>query len=319
MRVLVTGGAGFIGSHLVGALRARGDEVVVLDNLDDTYDPARKVENLRAEGVVEGAGPARLVRGDLRDEVALHQALRGVDAVVHLAAVAGVRDSLLDPLRYESINVRGTVGLLEAMRQVGCRRLVFASSSSVYGARDDDGLFSEEDRADRPVSPYAATKRAGELLCHAAHATWGLDVSCLRFFTVYGPRQRPAMAIARFVQLAMAGRPLPLFGDGSSVRDYTFVGDAVRGVVAALDRVDGFDVINLGCGDPIRLDALARAIGEAAGVPVRMEHLPEQQGDVPRTHADIRRAAAALGWRPEVDIVSGLRAYVDWVRARDGI
>ncbi|MCK6505469.1 NAD-dependent epimerase/dehydratase family protein [Myxococcota bacterium] len=319
MKVLVTGGAGFIGSHLVGALRARGDEVVVLDNLDDTYDPARKLENLRAEGVSEQPGPARLVLGDLRDEVALHQALRGVDAVVHLAAVAGVRDSLLDPLRYESINVRGTVALLEAMRQAGCRRLVFASSSSVYGARDDDALFSEEDRADRPVSPYAATKRAGELLCHAAHATWGLEVSCLRFFTVYGPRQRPAMAIARFVQLALAGQPLPLYGDGSSVRDYTFVGDAVRGVLAALDRPHGFDVINLGCGDPIRLDALAAAIGQAALVEVRVEHLPEQPGDVPRTHADIRRAQAVLGWRPQVDIVSGLRAYVDWVRARDGI
>lgn len=319
MKVLVTGGAGFIGSHLVGALRARGDEVLVLDNLDDTYDPARKLENLRAEGVGVGEGPARLLRGDLRDEVTLHQALRGVDAVVHLAAVAGVRDSLLDPLRYESINVRGTVGLLEAMRHAGCRRLVFASSSSVYGSRDDDALFSEEDRADRPVSPYAATKRAGELLCYAAHATWGLDVTCLRFFTVYGPRQRPAMAIARFVQLALAGQPLPLYGDGASVRDYTFVGDAVRGVVAALDRPHGYDVINLGCGAPIRLDALAAAVGQAAGVAVRVEHLPDQPGDVPRTHADIRRARAVLGWSPQVEIVDGLRAYVAWVRDRDGV
>lgn len=319
MRVLVTGGAGFIGSHLVGALRARGDQVVVLDNLDDTYDPARKEDNLRQEGVAEDRPDARLVRGDIRDDDLLDRLLPTVDAVVHMAAVAGVRDSLRDPLRYEAINVRGTLQLLESMRRTGCRRLVFASSSSVYGARASDALFSESDAADRPVSPYAATKRAGELLCYAAHATWDLDVTCLRFFTVYGPRQRPAMAIARFVSLALQRQPLPLYGDGSTVRDYTFVDDAVRGVCAALDRVDGYDVVNLGCGSPIRLDALVAAIGDAAGVPVEVQHLPDQAGDVPRTHADIRRAGERLGWQPEVSIVDGLGAYVEWVRSRDGV
>lgn len=314
MRILVTGGAGFIGSQLVGALRRREDEVVVLDNLDPTYDPALKWENLRVEGVVTSPGPARLVQGDLRDAAAVQDALQGVDAVVHMAAVAGVRDSLSDPLRYEDINIRGTLVLLEQMRRAGKDRLVFASSSSVYGAPPGDGRFHEDLPADRPVSPYAATKRAAELLCHAAHATWGLHCACLRFFTVYGPRQRPAMAISHFIRLALAGEQLPLFGDGSSVRDYTYVDDAVRGVCAALDRSRGYQVLNLGCGQPIRLDGLVQAIGEAVGRPVQVHHLPDQAGDVPRTHADIRRAAALLDWQPQVSLPEGLRTTVRWIQ-----
>ncbi|MCB9777376.1 MAG: NAD-dependent epimerase/dehydratase family protein [Alphaproteobacteria bacterium] len=320
MRVLITGGAGFIGSHLVDHLRARGDEVVVLDSFVPTYDLRRKEENVRASGLSEGAvGPARLVRGDLRDRALLDRLLPHVDAVVHLAALAGVRDSLDDPAAYVDVNIVGTQTLLDAMHAAGLRRLVFASSSSVYGARPDGDTFTEDDPADRPVSPYAATKRAGELLCHAAHAAWGLDVSCLRFFTVYGPRQRPAMAIARFTSLVLAGETLPLFGDGSSLRDYTFVGDAVRGIACALDRPQGFAVINLGCGSPIRLDDLVAAIGRAADRRVRVEHLPEQPGDVPRTHADISRAGALLDWRPQVALDEGLAAYLAWVRARDGV
>ncbi len=313
-RILVTGGVGFIGSHLVQALRARGCDVVVLDNFDGAYPLARKWDNARAICAAGAPGTVRLVRGDIRDDALLAELLPGVDAVMHLAALAGVRDSLQDPTRYVDVNVGGTQRLLVAMQRAGCRRLVFASSSSVYGDVAS-GRFSEDLPADRPVSPYAATKRTGELLVHAAHVAWGLDATCLRFFTVYGPRQRPAMAIARFVHLARQGAVLPLFGDGSSIRDYTFVADAVAGLLAALDRPLGFEIVNLGCGAPVRLDTLVDTIGRAVGRPIQVEHLPEQTGDVPRTHAAIDKAARLLDWRPQVSLDAGIAAYVAWVLA----
>ncbi len=314
MRILLTGGAGFIGSHLGGALVRRGDQLVILDHFLPLAETARKEHQLREEDLLGGDLPVEIVRGDLRDAALLARLLPSVDAVVHLAALAGVRDSLADPLLYESVNVHGTLVLLQAMREAGCRKLVFASSSSVYGAREGEGGFHEDEPADRPVSPYAATKRAGELFCHAAHAHWGLDVSCLRFFTVYGPRQRPTMAIARFIDLALHDRPLPVFGDGSSLRDYTYIDDIVRGVLASLDRLRGFEVINLGCGDPILLRELVEAIGAAVGRPIRIERHPEQAGDVPRTHADIGRARRLLDWQPQVALLRGLAETVAWQR-----
>ncbi|RME20344.1 MAG: NAD-dependent epimerase/dehydratase family protein [Deltaproteobacteria bacterium] len=316
-RILVTGGVGFIGSHLVEALRARGCTVVVVDNFDGAYPLDRKWANARAICRPGVAGDVRLVRGDIRDEALLADVLGGVDAVMHLAALAGVRDSLRDPARYVDVNVGGTQRLLQAMERAGCRRLVFASSSSVYG-EVATGRFTEDLAADRPVSPYAATKRTGELLIHAAHVAWGLDATCLRFFTVYGPRQRPGMAIARFVQLARQGAVLPLFGDGSSVRDYTFVTDAVAGLLAALDRPLGYEVINLGCGTPVRLDHLVDTIGRVLGKAVQVAHLPVQTGDVARTHAAIDKAARLLDWRPQVSLEEGLHAYIDWARATEG-
>lgn len=308
MHVLVTGGAGFIGSQVVAALLARGDMVTVLDCFDDAYDPALKRANLQGTA-------ARVVEGDLRDLGTVEAALGDADAVVHLAARAGVRESLADPLLYESVNVRGTAVVLEALRRQGRARLVFASSSSVYGARADGARFTEDDNADTPVSPYAATKRAGELICHAAHAAWGIPVTCLRFFTVYGPRQRPAMAIAKFFELIRAGEPLPVFGDGSAIRDFTYVADAVSSVLAALDHPSGYQVLNVGSDAPVRLDALIEAIARAAGAPATLEHLPLQNGDVPRTHADVRRARAVLGWQPTVSLDEGLRRYAEWVDA----
>ena len=313
MRVLVTGGAGFIGSHLVRALHARGDVVSVLDCFDDAYSPARKEQNLAGLDLV-------LHRADLRDLDAVCAAVEEVDAVVHLAARAGVRESLIDPLLYESVNVRGTAVLLEALRLAGQRRgrpipLVFASSSSVYGAQPAGGRFVEDHGADAPVSPYAATKRAGEMICHAAWAGWGVPVTCLRFFTVYGPRQRPAMAIAKFVRLARAGAPLPIFGDGGAVRDFTYVSDAVAAVMAALDRPDGFRVLNIGSDAPVRLAELVDAIESAVGRDIVREHLPVQPGDVPHTHADVSRAKATLGWAPAMTLTEGLRRYVAWVEA----
>lgn len=314
MRVLVTGGAGFIGSHLAGALQRRGDEVLILDNFQPATEASRKEGFLREEGLLDSGLAVGVIRGDIRDAELLGGLLSGVDAVVHLAALAGVRDSLADPLIYESVNVHGTMVLLQAMRKAGCRRLVFASSSSVYGAREDEGCFREDDPADRPVSPYAATKRAGELFCHAAHAHWALHVSCLRFFTVYGPRQRPTMAIARFIDLALNDQPLPVYGDGSSLRDYTYIDDVVRGIIASLDRPDGFRIVNLGCGDPIRLGDLVDEVGRAVGRQVQVLRMPDQAGDVPRTHADITLARRLLDWQPRVGLRQGLAATVAWQR-----
>ena len=298
MRVLVTGGAGFIGGHLCRALLRAGREVTVLDNFDDAYAIEMKQENL--------AGlPVRLVRGDLRDGRAVREALSGADAVVHLAARAGVRESLADPLLYEDVNVRGTLELISAIRARPVP-LVFASSSSVYGRRADAHAFTEDDDVGHPVSPYAATKRACELFLYSAHSDWGLQARCLRFFTVYGPRQRPAMAIALFIERALNGEPVPIFGDGSALRDFTWVGDAVDAILAALDRPIGFGVYNIGSGAPIRLDALVDAIELAVGRPVHRLHLPDQPGDVPRTHADIQRAGAALDWRPQMLLPAGI-------------
>ncbi len=308
MRVLVTGGAGFIGSHLVEALLARGDEVRVLDAFDDAYDPALKRRNV-------AAFRDRVVEGDVRDPAAVARLVEGVDAVAHLAARAGVRESLRSPALYQDVNVRGFAVLLDAARRAGAR-VVFASSSSVYGA-STPLPFREDAPADRPVSPYAASKRAGELLAHAAWAGWGLPVTCLRFFTAYGPRQRPGMAIARFFRLARAGRPLPVFGDGDSSRDYTYVSDAVDAVLRALDRPLGFAVLNVGSGEPVRLDRLVERVARAAGRTVAVERLPEQPGDVPATLADNRAAREALGWRPTVTLDEGLARYRDWLDAAE--
>ncbi len=306
MNLLVTGGAGFIGGHLTAAFLARGDTVTVLDNFDPAYDPALKEENLAGLEV-------QLIHGDVRDRAAVEEALRGVDAVVRLAALAGVRESLRDPGAYASVNVGGTVNLLEALRERDRVPLVFASSSSVYGARTN-GPFKETDPVDWPESPYAATKRAAELMCHSAHQSWGQSVTMLRFFTVYGPRQRPTMAIARFVRMALSGETIPLYGDGSSARDYTYVDDAVRAILAAIARPQPDAVFNVGGGSPVRLDALVQAVGEACGVTPDVVHEGEQPGDVPLTWADPSAVAETLGWKAEVSLEEGLHKYVEWAR-----
>jgi UDP-glucuronate 4-epimerase len=302
MRVLVTGGAGFIGSHLVRALIARGDKVTVLDSFDDAYDPAIKMANI--EGL-----DLELVQGDIRDRVAVESALQGVDAVVHLAARAGVRESLEQLGLYASVNVGGTVTLLEALRDRGHTPLVFAGSSSVYGERDT-GPFSEADGLGFPASPYAGTKRAAELMCHAAHLSWGQSVAVLRFFTVYGPRQRPAMAISKFIRMAKAGETIPLFGGGECRRDYTYVSDAVSAVLVALDNSFDFSVLNVGGGTPVTLDELVAAVAVATGCAVDVVHIEGQPGDVSLTWADPTQIRACLGWTAEVGLVEGLRLTV---------
>ena len=302
MNVLVTGGAGFIGSHLTRSLVGQGHNVTVLDNFDDAYDPAWKIRNL--EGL-----PVHLVTGDVRDRSTVEEALRGVDAVVHLAALAGVRESLESPGEYASVNVGGTVNLLEALRQRDSLPFIFASSSSVYGNRNE-GPFVESDPLGFPASPYAASKRAAELMCHSAHLSWNQPVTMLRFFTVYGPRQRPSMAISKFIRMATNGEVIPMFGDGKTRRDYTYVDDAVGAVVAALQKPQQFAVLNVGCGQPVQLDHLVSAVGVATGQEVQTELMAEQPGDVPLTWADASEAQRILGWTAKESLVDGLRKTV---------
>ena len=317
--VLVTGGAGFIGSHLVDRLLSRGDRVVVLDNFDAYYDPAIKRKNLTGARAAGVADRCAIVEGDIRDMAAV-EALFGshaIDAVVHLAARAGVRPSIEDPLLYQDVNLKGTANLLEACRRFGVKRFLFGSSSSVYG----DSLevpFSEDARMDRPVSPYAATKVAGELMCYTYHHLFDLNVFCLRFFTVYGPRQRPEMAIHKFTRLVMEGRPLPRFGDGRTERDYTYIDDILDGLVKALDRVRGYGVFNLGESKRVSLAYLIGLIEKAVGRSAQVEILPEQPGDVRMTYADITRARRDLGYDPRVPIEEGIQRFVAWMRAEMG-
>ncbi|MBM4366914.1 MAG: NAD-dependent epimerase/dehydratase family protein [Deltaproteobacteria bacterium] len=294
MHVLVTGGAGFIGRRLCSALLARGNRVRVIDNFDDAYDPELK-------HVPEGV---ELIRGDCCDPAAVRLALDGVDAVAHLAARAGVRESIADPEAYGRNNVGATITLLHAMREAGIRRMVFASSSSVYGAAG--GPFRECDPADRPASPYAASKRAAELFCVSS----GLDVSACRLFTVYGPGQRPGMAIAKFARAIFANKPVTVYGDGSSLRDYTYVDDAVRGLVAAMDRARGYNVYNIGCGQPIPLTEVLAALSDATRKRLKVNYSAPQPGDVPLTHADITLAREQLGWAPAVSFREGIARYL---------
>jgi UDP-glucuronate 4-epimerase len=310
--LLVTGGAGFIGSHLTRRLLDRGDRVTALDDFNDFYDPAKKRANVAPFG---GRPGYRLVEGDIRDAALVDRlfAAGGFTAVVHLAARAGVRPSLAEPILYEEVNCIGTLRLLEAARRHGPEVFVFGSSSSVYGV-NEKVPFAEDDEVNRPISPYATTKRAGELLCFNYHHLYGLKVSCLRFFTVYGPAQRPEMAIHKFTDLVARGEEVPLYGDGGSRRDYTYIDDILDGVVAALDLAPGFEIVNLGGADTTRLADLVAWIGEELGEEPRVRRLPDQPGDVPITYADVGKAARLLGYAPKVPIRDGLRRFVAWYR-----
>jgi len=309
--ILLTGGAGFIGSHVAQALLARGERVTLLDNFNDFYDPALKRAN------AAGLRGAQVVTGDIRDHERVAELFRATrfDAVIHLAAMAGVRPSLRDPLYYEDVNVRGTLILLEELRQRPATRFVFASSSSVYGA-NDKVPFSEADDIRQPMSPYAATKRAGELHAWTYHHLYGIPTTCLRFFTVYGPRQRPEMAIAKFVRACLDGQPIPFFGDGTMRRDYTYIDDIVDGVLRALDRCRGYEIYNLGESATTTLAELVELVGQACGRTPLYDRQPMQPGDVLVTYADVSKARRELGYAPGTAVRQGLERYVAWVRGR---
>lgn len=307
---LVTGGAGFIGSHLVEALLEAGDRVTVLDSFDPYYDPALK----RATAQLLAEQGALIQEGDLREVAAVEQALIGVDRVAHLAARPGVRASIQDPHTTISINVTGTTNLLEGMRQAGIKRLVFASSSSVYGG-DSTPPFREESPASRPLSPYAASKRAGEHFCASYCELFDFSVTALRFFTVYGPRGRPDMAIGKFIASALRGQSVPLYGDGSVVRDFTYVSDIVAGVCAALERPPvGFEAVNIGGGRTVSMKELIAKLEGALGVSLDLDRHPAAAGDMPLTSADLTRAKARLGFASRVDLDEGLARTVAWAR-----
>jgi UDP-glucuronate 4-epimerase len=319
---LVTGGAGFIGSHLTRELLARGARVAVVDDFNDFYDPRLKEANLAPFQAHPGF---TLHRTDIRDAaavravVARHAAELASGGILHLAARAGVRPSLAQPRLYLETNVTGTLNLLEAAREHGVRRFVFASSSSIYGDRPSSGPFREDQDVSRPISPYAWTKASGEALLHAFSQLYGLRVVVLRFFTVYGPAQRPDLAIHKFTRLIDSGQPVPVFGDGSSQRDYTYIDDTLTGVLGALSYdATPFEVFNLGEARAVPLSQLIELLEQELGKKARVERLPAQAGDVSLTLADISKAGDALGYRPTVPIEDGLRRFVAWYRERAG-
>ncbi|MBI4445129.1 MAG: GDP-mannose 4,6-dehydratase [Acidobacteria bacterium] len=310
MKVLLTGGAGFIGSHVAEGLLGRGDQVMIVDNLNDFYDPRIKLRNLAS---VREKGKFLFYKCDIRDREALNRIFHSErpETVVHLAAYAGVRPSLQDPALCTDVNVTGTVHLLEEARLSGVRHFVFGSSSSVYGT-SNSLPFQEDDAAFSPASPYAVTKRAGELMCRVYHQNYGLACTCLRFFTVYGPRQRPEMAIHKFTCQIDQGREVTVYDEGRSKRDYTYIDDILQGTVASLDRPSGFQIFNLGNSQTTSLLELISMIEQALGKAARIKLLPSQPGDVPITCADISRAQQYLGYTPGTGISEGISRFVNW-------
>jgi UDP-glucuronate 4-epimerase len=311
MRILVTGGAGFIGSHLVEKLLATGHEVSILDDFNDYYDPQIKRANI--SGV---AGDVTIHRVDLRDSNAVNGVFHRekFDAIAHLAARAGVRPSISQPQLYYDTNVSGTLHLLEAARQTGVKRFIFASSSSVYGICKEVP-FSEAFHLTQTISPYAATKVAGEFLCSTYSHLYQIPIVALRFFTVYGARQRPDLAIHQFTRKIVAGQPIDQFGDGTTRRDYTYIDDIIQGVMAAFDYNGPlYDVFNLGESETIQLKDLIAAIETAVGEKAKINQLPEQPGDVPLTCADISKARKLLGYNPTTPLSVGLPKFVEWFR-----
>jgi UDP-glucuronate 4-epimerase len=316
-RILLTGGAGFIGSHVAEALIRRGTKLSIVDNLDDFYARSRKRLNLQE---ILSTGSYDFFEADVRDVDALRKVAERVqpEIVIHLAARAGVRPSIAQPALYESVNVAGTVNLLEIAREFKVQRLILGSSSSVYGMTNAVP-FCEDDLRTRPISPYAATKLAAELMGYTYTHLYGLTTLCLRFFTVYGPRQRPDLAIHKFTALIESGKPIPVYGDGSMGRDYTYVDDIVAGVVASLDYVPQstlpFEIFNLGNSHPVRLTELIALLETATEKKALQEQLPDQPGDVPITWANIDKAKRLLGYSPKTSMEQGLRNFVAWYRS----
>jgi UDP-glucuronate 4-epimerase len=316
MNFLVTGGAGFIGSHVCEQLLQEDHSVWAFDDLNSFYAPELKRRNLR--DIQSLAKPFEFIQGDITDRAAIDELFSAAkfDQVIHLAARAGVRPSLEEPALYQRVNVEGTVNLLEAARLHGVKKLVIASSSSVYGVNSKIP-FAESDSIFAPISPYAASKLACEALGHVYHHVYGLDVVVLRFFTVYGPRQRPDLAIRKFATLIRAGRPIPVFGDGSTARDYTYISDILDGILACTQANFGYEIFNLGESQTVKLSYLIELLEKALGKKASIDRRPLQPGDVPLTCADVSKAQARLGYQPRVNIEQGIPLFVEWLQKNE--
>jgi len=313
MNILITGAAGFIGSHICEHFIKKGNRVIGVDNYDDFYPSGFKDLNL--SGII--SNPAfQFYKADIRDE----QSLTGIfnkekiDLVIHLAAKAGVRPSIEHITTYYDVNVNGSIVLMETMRKFDVKKMLFASSSSVYG-NNPKVPFSETDRVDDPISPYASTKKSGELLCHVYTHLYGFHITCLRFFTVFGPRQRPDLAIHKFTRLIDQGKPIPFFGDGNTARDYTYIDDIVNGISCAAEKISGYHIYNLGESRTITLKQLVATIERLVGKEAILNRLPMQQGDVNITFSDISKAKAEIGYQPTFDLETGLSNFVNWYQA----
>ena len=314
MNFLVTGGAGFIGSHVCERLLRDGHAVWAFDDLNASYDPQLKRRNLR--DIQSLAKPFEFVHGDFTDVAALDEIFSSVkfDQVIHLAARAGVRPSLAEPALYQRVNVEGTVNLLEAARKHGVKKITIASSSSVYGVNAKVPLQRGADPIFSAISPYAATKLACESLGHVYHHIYGMDVAMLRFFTVYGPRQRPDLAIYKFATLIATGKPIPVFGDGGTARDYTYVTDTLEGIIACTKKEFGFEIFNLGESETVKLSRLIELLEAALGRKAVIDRQPMQSGDVPLTFADISKARTMFGYQPQVKIEQGIKLFAEWFK-----
>lgn len=313
-KYFITGGAGFIGSHLVDKLLADGHSVVTIDNFDDFYPREIKTQNISQATTNSNF---ELIEGDIRDGKLLDKIFfkNEFDVVIHLAAKAGVRPSIANSAEYYDVNISGTVSLLEAMKRHNLKNLIFASSSSIYG-NSDHVPFSEADFVGFPISPYAATKKSGELICHTYHHLHNFKINCLRFFTVYGPRQRPDLAISKFSRLIDKSEKIPVFGNGTSKRDYTYIDDIIQGVLLAVDNLNGFEIINLGESRTIKLIDLIKIIESEIGKEAIIDYLPQQPGDVEQTYADISKAKELLGYNPTFEIEEGIKNFVKWMKEK---
>ena len=319
--ILVTGGAGFIGSHLSERLLKEGNKVLVIDNFNNYYDPAIKRNNIEEvkKTCVENnisLDNYKVFEGDIRDNEFLKEVFSNkIDSIIHLAAMAGVRPSIEAPSLYYDVNITGTVNLLEICRENNIKQFVFASSSSVYG-NNEKVPFAESDMVDNPISPYAATKKSGELLCHTYHHLFDMNIACLRFFTVYGPRQRPDLAINKFTTLILEHKEIPFYGDGTTSRDYTFVDDIVSGIVSSINYVNTndnvFEIFNLGGDKTVSLIEMVETIEDILGKKAKLNKLPMQPGDVNRTCADIAHSRETIGYNPKTTFKEGMKKFIEW-------
>jgi len=314
MNIVVTGGAGFIGSHLCEKLLSLGSKIICIDSFDDFYNPAIKEDNISE---VTGSSHFKLYRSDITNPTQMEKIFseNSIDMVIHLAARAGVRPSIEKPLLYEKVNILGTINLLECCKKYNISKFIFASSSSVYGGNKKIP-FSEKDNVDHPISPYAATKKAGELICYTYYDLYKISIYCFRFFTVYGPRQRPEMAIHKFTRRILGGEEIEIYGDGSSSRDYTYIDDVISGITKSLNMVKGFEIINLGNSKTVKLIDLIRLIEITTGEKGNLKFTKSQPGDVFITYADIRKARKMLKYFPETNIEEGLIKFVKWYKEK---